>query len=171
MKKYGLRHKESQKLLVISILSHTDDEAPIEASYSLELGSDNDADQTWLVSTKEQADFARRNPQEMIVSKFVAPEHEFKASELEVVEFVISTQPVEVTPYTYENFIADLKKEYADQGVNDDVQLDRLLKNFLKEKEAQGGETDSLLKKWSISHFQTPFDENKQVLAKYNKAK
>lgn len=171
MTKYGLRHISTQTLLAIHILAHNDDESPIDKSYSLELQDKNSSDSLWLVDTKEQSDFVRRNSQHHISSSYISPEHNFKPSELEVVELQMNVQAVSVTPYTYENFCQDLIEEEKKYGANATIMTERSLKEYLKDKEKHGGETDALLKKWAIPHYRTKFDENKIRLAELEKSK
>ena len=169
MTKYGLRHIPTKTLLAIHVLAH-DEDAPIDKSYSLELQDKDSSDQLWLVDSKEQADFARRNSQHHISSSYVSPEHNFKPSDLEVVEIQMNVQAVSVTPYTYENFCQDLIEEEKQFGANSTIMTERHLKDYLKEKEKHGGETDALLKKWTIPHHRTKFDENHIRLAELEKS-
>lgn len=175
MRKYGLRHIATQKLLEIEVLTHSDDEAPIDKSYSLDIDRSSNKDEDfiensiWLVSKKEQANFVRLYPQDMMSSQYICPEHDFKPSELEVVEVEIkvSESAVTVEPYTYEDFIKDLKKEEeAIIGLNSPAlsRYERYLTPYFKDKETMT--EDQLYKKYRVSHFQTPFDQNRRVLAK-----
>lgn len=109
--KYGLRHKETGKILGVSSSSNEGREFCGDVSFRLTLHSDI----MWSVDTVLNAEYVRNFSTEWFNADYDTPTNEFDAEELEVVEIAIETTVdcVEVKIPTFEEY---LKIKYGTPG-------------------------------------------------------
>ena len=100
--KYGLRHKESGKLLCVHTISNGGGSDCIDISHSLSVSGDR----VWYVDAAFIAEYVRNHSTEWYNADYESPTHKFKPEELEtvVVETRVETNLVGVELPTFEEY-------------------------------------------------------------------
>lgn len=106
--KYGLFHKGKNQLLGFTVQSNADGDCCCDMAYSL----DTDTDNEWLVDDALTAAYVRQYSTEWYNAGYDTPINRFEPEELEVVKVTITTEVVDVTVPTFEEY---LREKYLDK--------------------------------------------------------